>query len=49
VEIDQGAVVIDATESAVFCSAMIVDAAAIVPNGIELHLVRINPHPGSVE
>jgi hypothetical protein len=45
----QGVVNVEATNSAVFCTAMIVDAAATVPNGIDLHLVRVNPHPGTVE
>ena len=44
----QGVVNIEATQSGVFCTAMIVDAA----DGGEmapLHLVRVNPHPGTVE
>jgi hypothetical protein len=49
VSIAQGAINIESTQSAVFCSAMIVDAAAVVPSGIDLHLVRVNPHPGTVE
>ena len=49
VGIAQGAINIESTQSAVFCTAMIVDAAEIVPNGIDLHLVRVNPHPGTVE
>ena len=47
--IEQGGVNIESTQSAVFCTAMIVDAAAAIPNGIDLHLVRVNPHPGTVE
>ena len=46
--VQQGVLNIEATNSAVFCSAMIVDAAAAIPNGIDLHLVRVNPHPGTV-
>ena len=45
----QGGVNIESTQSGVFCTAMILDAAAGVPNGIDLHLVRVNPHPGTVE
>ena len=44
----QGVVNIEATQSAIFCTAMIVDAAdegEMAP----LHLVRVNPHPGTVE
>jgi hypothetical protein len=44
----QGVVNIEATQSGVFCTAMIVDAAdsgEMAP----LHLVRVNPHPGTVE
>jgi hypothetical protein len=47
--IEQGGVNIESTQSGVFCTAMIVNAAADVPEGIELHLVRVNPHPGTVE
>jgi hypothetical protein len=47
--ISQGVVNVEATNSAVFCTAVIVDAAASIPNGIPLHLVRVNPHPGTVE
>lgn len=44
-----GTVNIEATESGVFCTAMIVDADTAGPNGIALNLVRVNPHPGTVE
>ena len=46
-----GAVEILSTQSAIYCNAMLVDAAtpAVVPAGIALHLVRFNPHPGTVE
>jgi hypothetical protein len=47
--VEQGVVNVEATNSAVFCTAMIVDAATAIPNGIDLHLVRVNPHPGTVE
>ena len=43
-----GAVNIESTQSAVFCSAMIVHAGSL-ENLTPLRLVRINPHPGSVE
>ena len=45
----RGTINIESTESGVFCTAMIVDAAAATPIGIDLHLVRVNPHPGTVE
>ena len=45
----QGFVSIYSTQSAVFCSAMIVDPTLIVPQGIDLHMVRFNAHRGTVE
>jgi len=45
----QGVLNVSTTESAVFCSAMIVDAAAALVDGVDLHMVRFNPHPGTVE
>ena len=47
--VSQGVVNIEATNSAVFCTAMQIDAGAIIPDGIDLHLIRVNPHPGTVE
>jgi hypothetical protein len=44
-----GVVNIESTESGMFCSAMLLDAAASAPHGVALHLVRVNPHPGTVE
>jgi len=38
-----------ATSKEIFCSAMIVDAVAAIPNGVALHMVRFNPAQGSVE
>jgi hypothetical protein len=49
VNIFQGGINIESTQSGVFCTAMIVDASTIDPVGIALHLVRVNPHPGTVE
>jgi hypothetical protein len=51
--IDTGAILhgvlnVESLQSAVFCTAAIVDASAIA-QGIPLHLVRVNPHPGTVE
>jgi hypothetical protein len=45
----QGTVNIESTQSAVFCTAMILDPESLVPSGVALRLVRINPHPGAVE
>jgi hypothetical protein len=45
----EGGINIEATQSAVFCTAKVVDAAASVPSGFDLPLVRVNPHPGTVE
>ena len=49
VGIYQGGVNIELTQSGVFCTAMLVDQSAFEPSGIALHLVRVNPHPGTVE
>jgi hypothetical protein len=49
VVIIQGSAQILATSNKVFCSAMIVDAAAAVPQGIALHMVRFDPFPGTQE
>ena len=48
-QVFQGGVNIESTQSAVFCTAVALDATVNVPNGVELHLVRVNPHPGTVE
>ena len=47
--LSSGTVNIETTNSGVFCTAMIVDATSGTLDGVDLHLVRINPHPGSVE
>jgi hypothetical protein len=49
VDIDQGYAQILSTTTNIYCSAMIVDAASSSPTGIELHLVRFNPYPGSTQ
>jgi hypothetical protein len=33
----------------VFCTAAIIDASLSGPVGVTPHIVRINPHPGSLE
>ena len=45
----QGLVNIESRQSGVFCSAMSIDIAATSPLGVTLPLVRVNPHPGTVE
>ena len=46
----QGVVNVEATDSAVFCTAVVLDAGSGVPIFMSpLHLVRVNPHPGTVE
>jgi hypothetical protein len=45
----QGTVNIESTQSGVFCNAMILGPDAIEPTGVALNLVRVNPHPGTVE
>ena len=46
-----GALQILSTQSAVYCSAMLVraDGTFSGPSGVALHMVRFNPHPGTVE
>ena len=39
---------VESTQSAVFCSAMVVPAAT-PQNGVALHMVRVNGHPGTIE
>ena len=46
--VEQGAINIESTESAVFCSAMIVDAGSL-GHSVALHMVRVNAHPGTIE
>lgn len=45
----QGRLTVQSTQSAVFCSAVVVDAAASAPIGIPLHMVRLKAHPNTVE
>ena len=48
--VNQGVVNVEATNSAVFCTAAVIDAAGNPPLfSMPLHLVRVNPHPGTVE
>ena len=45
----QGTTAIAATSINIICTAMIVDAANVVPTGIALRGIRFNPVPGSQE
>jgi hypothetical protein len=47
--ITQGLVFIFSTTQFLFCSAMIMDAAASNPVGVALHMVRFNAVPGTAE
>jgi hypothetical protein len=48
--IAQGMVNIESTQSAVFCTAVVVDAQGTPPIfSIPLNLVRVNPHAGTAE
>ena len=47
VEINRGTINIESLQSGVFCQAYLVDAAASVPSGVPIDLVRVNPHPGT--
>ena len=44
-----GVLNIESLQSGVFCTAAIIDASAAAPEGVTPHIVRVNPHPGSVE
>ena len=45
-----GSIQILSTQSAVYCSAMIIRTdGGDDPSGVALHMVRFNPHPGTVE
>ena len=46
--VQQGVLNVESTQSAVFCSAMIVPAAT-PEQGVALHMVRVNGHPGVIE
>jgi hypothetical protein len=48
-ELSGGTLNIESTQSGVFCTAYLIDTDASGPNGMALHLVRVNPHPGTVE
>jgi hypothetical protein len=49
-EVKQGVVNVEATNSGVFCTAMTINADLLEEVvGVQLHLVRVNPHPGTVE
>jgi hypothetical protein len=49
VAVQQGSAIVQSNSPKVHCSAMIVDAAATVPQGIALHMVRFNPEQGTQE
>jgi hypothetical protein len=46
--VGQGVLNVESTQSGVFCTALIVDATSPA-NSAPLHIVRVNPHPGTVE
>jgi len=50
--VSSGVVNVESLQSGVFCNAVIVDANAIaaeMATGFHPHIVRVNPHPGTVE
>ena len=47
--VTQGVLNVEATNSGVFCTAMIVNASLNTVEGVPLHLVRVNAHPGTIE
>jgi hypothetical protein len=46
---NRGVLNVEATQSGIFCTAQIVDTAAALSTSSPLRLVRVNPHPGTVE
>lgn len=46
--VGQGVINVESTQSGVFCNATITNGA-VGGNGIDLNMVRVNPHPGTVE
>ena len=47
--VNEGVINIESTQSGVFCTAKTIDAALVSPVGVPIDLVRVNPHPGTVE
>ena len=47
--VGEGGINIESLQSAVFCNAKTIDASTVAPIGVTLPLVRVNPHPGTVE
>jgi hypothetical protein len=47
--LNQGVVVVLGTSTAFTCTGQVLDASAAVPNGFNLHPMRFNPHPGTIE
>jgi hypothetical protein len=47
--LEQGTVLVLATHPALVCTAQVLDAAALVPNGFKIHGLRVNPLPGTTE
>jgi len=47
--LDQGAIGVAGTSTNIVCTGQVVDAAATVPNGFDLHAVRFNPIAGNQE
>jgi hypothetical protein len=47
--VGEGVINIESTQSGVFCTAKTISASAAFPDGVTLDLVRVNPHPGTVE
>jgi hypothetical protein len=48
-QIDQGAIGVSATSTNIVCTGQVMDAAATVPNGVDLPAVRFNPISGNQE
>jgi hypothetical protein len=49
IPLSSGVVNIESLQSGVFCTAAIIDASTVAPDGVTPHIVRVNPHPGTVE
>jgi hypothetical protein len=47
--LSQGVINVEATNAAVFCTATMESASLDYPEAVDLHVVRVNPDPGTVE
>jgi hypothetical protein len=46
--LNQGAINVESTNAAVFCTAATINRNSTFPDGVDLHVVRVNAAPGTV-